>query len=115
MSSENGAATNGKGKNLPATAPSSPRSHGPSLVLSARSLGKRGSLPLAAFLLGVGAFALTLGVVISGFLQSREEAKQRYLQTTTTEVRMLAAAIDQGRKDKWEQVRKSVVEQWVQA
>jgi PAS domain S-box-containing protein len=115
MSSENGAATNGKGKNLPATAPSSPGSHGPSLVLSARSLGKRGSLPLAAFLLGVGAFALTLGVVISSFLQSREEAKQRYLQTTRTEVRMLAGAINSGRKKEWEQVRKDVLEQWVYA
>jgi two-component system sensor kinase FixL len=113
MSPENGAATDGN--KLPAEAEPPRGSHGPSLVLSAQSLGKRGSLPLAAFLLGVGAFALTLGVVISGFLQSREEAKQRYLQTTTTEVRMLAAAIDQGRKDKWEQVRKSVVEQWVQA
>jgi PAS domain S-box-containing protein len=115
MSSENGAATNGKGKNLPATAPSSPGSHGPSLVLSARSLGKRGSLPLAAFLLGVGAFALTLGVMVSSFLQSREEAKQRYLQTTRTEVRMLAGAIDLGRKKDWEQVRKDVLELWVQA
>jgi two-component system, LuxR family, sensor kinase FixL len=113
MSPENGAATDGN--KLPADAESSRGSHGPSLVLSARSLGKRGSLPLAAFLLGVGAFALTLGVVISGFLQSREEAKERYLQTTTTEVRMLAAAIDQGREDDWEQVRKAVVEQWVQA
>ncbi|HEV3303135.1 MAG TPA: PAS domain S-box protein, partial [Planctomycetaceae bacterium] len=88
---------------------------GPSLVLSARSLGKRGSLPLAAFLLGVGAFALTLGVVISSFLQSREEAKQRYLQTTRTEVRMLAGAINSGRKKDWEQVRKDVLEQWVYA
>lgn len=130
MSSENGAATNGNGKNLPATAPSSPGSHGPSLVLSSRSLRKRGSLPLAAFLMGVGAFALTLGVVISSFLQSREEAKQRYLQTTRTEVRMLATAIELGRKDiaatntnlaeavrqNWEQqVRKAVLELWMQA
>ncbi|HEV7999428.1 MAG TPA: PAS domain S-box protein [Planctomycetaceae bacterium] len=113
MSPENGAATDGN--KLPADAESSRGSPGPSLVLSAHSLGKRGSLPLAAFLLGVGAFALTLGVVISGFLQSREDAKQRYLQTTTTEVRMLAAAIDLGREDDWEQVRKAVVEQWVQA
>jgi PAS domain S-box-containing protein len=113
MFPQNGAATDGK--KLPADAESPRGAHGPSLVLSAQSLGKRGSLPLAVFLLGVAAFALTLGVVISSFLQSREEAKQRYLQTTTTEVRMLAAAIDQGRKDKWEQVHKAVVEQWVQA
>jgi PAS domain S-box-containing protein len=85
-------------------------------VLSARSLGKRGSLPLAAFLMGVGAFALTLGVVISSFLQSREEAKQRYLQTTKTEVRMLATAIDLNRENKnWDQVRKAVLELWMQA
>ncbi|HET6325331.1 MAG TPA: PAS domain S-box protein [Planctomycetaceae bacterium] len=113
MSPQNGVATDGKQLSADAQSPSELR--GLSLVPLGRALRKRASLPLAAFLLGVAAFALTLGVVISSFLQSREEAKQRYLQTTTTEVRMLAAAIDQGRKDKWEQVRKSVVEQWVQA
>ncbi|HEV8067222.1 MAG TPA: PAS domain S-box protein [Planctomycetaceae bacterium] len=115
MSSENGAATHGNGKNLPASSPPLRGSHGPSLVLSTRSLRKRRSLPLVAFLIGVGAFALTLGVVISSFLQSREEAKQRYLQTTQTEVRMLATAIDLGRKDNWDQVRKAVLQLWLQA
>jgi PAS domain S-box-containing protein len=113
MPPENGAATDGR--ELPADAPSTRRSLGPSLLLSARSLGKKGSLPLAVFLLGVGAFALTVGVVISSLLQSREEAKERYLQTTKTEVRMLATAVEIGRKDSWEQVRKSVAELWMQA
>lgn len=113
MSPQNGVATDDQA--LSADAPSPSQLRGLSLVPWSRALRKRGSLPLAAFLLGVAAFALTLGVVISSFLQSREEAKQRYLQTTTTEVRMLAATIEQGRKDKWEQVRKAVVEQWVQA
>jgi PAS domain S-box-containing protein len=110
MSPENGAATHGRG--LPADG-LSPR--GASLALLPRALGRRGSLPLVAFLLGVGAFALTVGLVISSFLQGREEAKQRYLQTTTTQVRMLATAVEMGRKDNWEQVRKSVVELWMQA
>jgi len=125
MSSEQGAATNGK--NLPADSQSPQGSHGPSLVLSTQSLGKRGSLPLVAFLIGVGAFALTVGVVVSSFLQSREEAKERYLQTTRTEVRMLATALDMNRKDleakgithddpaQWEQIRKAALELWVQA
>ena len=125
MSPENGAATDGN--KLPADAEPPRGSHGPSLVLSAQSLGKRGSLPLAAFLLGVGAFALTLGVVISSFLQSREEAKERYLQTTRTEVRMLATALEMNREElqarnikhddraQWEQVRKAVLELWLQA
>jgi PAS domain S-box-containing protein len=125
MSRQNGAATDGK--KLPADAESPRGSHDPSLVLSARSLGKRGSVPLAAFLLGVGAFALTVGVVISSFLQSREEAKERYLQNTQTEVRMLVTAIDMSSRDldaksikrdepaEWEQVRKAILELWVQA
>jgi PAS domain S-box-containing protein len=109
MSGENGAATNGK--NLPADAKPPRGSHGPVLVLSAQSLGKRGSLPLAAFLLGVSAFALTLGVVISSFLQSREDAKQRYLQTTKIEVRMLAGAAEMNRKPNEEPKRESNQEQ----
>jgi PAS domain S-box-containing protein len=103
------------GRRVPANVSSADGSRFRSLRLSARAFRRRGSLPLAAFLLGVGAFALTLGVVISSFLQSREDAKQRYLQTTKTQVRMLATAIDLGRKDSWDQVRKSVVELWMQA
>src|ERR1700693_1923690 len=113
MLPQNGAATDGRG--VPAEGPTAGGSRFRSLALTARAFRKRGSLPLAAFLLGVGAFALTLGVVISSFLQSREDAKQRYLQTTNTQVRMLATAIDQGRKDTWDQVRKSVAELWMQA
>lgn len=125
MPSELGAATNAN--NLPPDPQSPQGSHWPSLVLSAQSLRKRGSLPLAAFLLGVGAFALTVGVMVSSFLQSREDAKERYLQTSKTEVRMLATALDMNRKDleakgvksdeasQWEQVRKTVLELWLQA
>ena len=95
---------------------------GPWLALSTQVLGTRRSLPLAAFLIGVGV-ALTVGLVISSFLQSREEAKQRYLQTTKTEVRMLAGAVDmnskpaanQPRKVEVEQIRKAVLELWLQA
>jgi PAS domain S-box-containing protein len=113
MSLRNRAAT--EGTKVPADARSPRESAGPSLALSAQSLGKRGSLPLAYFLLGVGAFALTVGVVISSFLQSREDAKNRYLQTTKIEARMLAGAVEMNRKADQEHVLKAVLELWMQA
>jgi PAS domain S-box-containing protein len=115
MSSDNGAATNGE--NVPADGHASRGSRGSSLPVPIRTLGQRGSLPLAQFLIGVGAFALTMGVVVSSFLQSREEAKQRYLETTKIEVRMLASAIDlvPNKDSNWDQVRKAVVDSWMQA
>jgi len=119
MSSENGLPPTDRGTGRDASA----FSRGPWLALSTQVLGRRRSLPLAAFLVGVGAFALTVGLVISSFLQTREEARQRYLQTTKTEVRMLAGAVDMNtkpaangpRKLDVEQVRKAVLELWLQA
>jgi PAS domain S-box-containing protein len=122
MSSENGI-TPTDGETRPAEGAFSRGARGPWLALSTQVLGRRHSLPLAAFLVGVGAFALTVGLVISSFLQSREDARQRYLQTTKTEVRMLAGAVDMNskpaanepRKVEVEQIRKAVLELWLQA
>jgi PAS domain S-box-containing protein len=113
MSLENRAAT--EGTKVPADARLPRESPGPSLALSARSLGKRRPLPLAALVLGVGAFALTFGVAISSFLQSREDAKDRYLQTTKIEARMLAGAVEMNRNADRERVLKAVLELWMQA
>jgi PAS domain S-box-containing protein len=122
MSSENGIHPT-DGETRPTEGAFSRGTRGPWLALSTKVLGRRRSLPLAAFLVGVGAFALTVGLVISSFLQSREDARQRYLQTTKTEVRMLAGAVDMNskpgadrpRKLEVEQIRKAVLELWLQA
>jgi PAS domain S-box-containing protein len=48
-------------------------------------------------------------------LQNRDVAEQEYLRTTRNEVRMLAAAIDDEKKENNEQLLNTVFDRWIQA
>ncbi len=84
-------------------------------ILTPKSVRRRRRLSLIAFLLGLGSAVLSLAVVAVSLLQNRNVAEQEYLRTTGNEVRMLAAAIDEGKKENDEQLLNAVFDRWIQA
>lgn len=84
-------------------------------ILTPKTVRRRRRLSLIAFLLGLGAAILSLVVVAVSQLQNRDVAEQEYLRTTRNEVRMLAAAIDEGKKENNEELLNTVFDRWIQA
>lgn len=84
-------------------------------VLTPKSVRRRRRLSLIAFLLGLGSAILSLAVVGVSHLQKRDVAEQEYLQRTRNEVRLLSAAIDEGKKQTNEQLLTTVFDRWIQA